>query len=509
MSLYSFLPAVGLALATVVALELVYWLLRRLGRPPQVRLLYHLWVAAVAVTVGLTLAERVGGLGWRVAASLAALSTALVLFSLLDSLVVQRPWDPARRPMMPKLARDVLRVAVLAAAALVVAKAVLGYPLEALLVSSTVISAVVGLALQDVLKNVFSGMALELEGPFERGDWILLDGQVVQVIDTSWRSTRLRSNDGIEFHEPNSTFSTARLVTYGSGAQPVGLNFHVGLSYEAPPARVKAALTAAARACAGAVATPPPDAFVDSYGDSAIVYRLRVWTRAVGQIAPFRDEVYSRIWYELQRQGLQVPFPVRTVHMHHAERDRRARERSRVERAGRLLSQVDLFRALDRPVLERLALASELRHYDRGETLMQEGADGESLFVVETGQVLVSKSGQHVGTGTIQLASLGPGSFFGEMSLLTGEPRSATVTADGPCEVLELSKAALAPVLQEDPRLAEVVSSAVTSRQELTAATVAERRSRQAAAPATGLDAAEASLLARIRSFFKLGAAAV
>jgi small-conductance mechanosensitive channel/CRP-like cAMP-binding protein len=503
MSALDLAVAIGLGLAAALALELLYLLLRRMGRPPRVRLLYHLWAAAVALTVGLALAGRSEEVGWKVAASAAGLLTAWVVFSLIDSLVVQRPWDPARRPMMPKLARDVLRVAVLAAAVLVVAKVVLGYSLEAVLVSSTVISAVVGLALQDVLKNVFSGMALELERPFQRGDWILLDGQPVQVLDTSWRSTRFRSNEGVEFFEPNSTFSTARLVRYGSGAQPVALNFQVGLAYDAPPARVKAALVAAALAAPDALATPPPEAFVEAYGDSAISYRLRVWTRAVGRIQGFRDGVYSRIWYQLQRQGLSVPFPIRTVHVHSARREEREREGSRLERAGRLLGQVDLFRELDPGVLERLARTAALRHYDRHETLVREEEGGDSLFVVERGRVLVSKSGTSVGTGTIELASLGPGSFFGEMSLLTGEPRSATVTADGPCEVLELSKEALAPILEEDPHLAEVVSAAIAARQASTAATFETRRgrAREAAEPAE----TEASLLDRIRSFFKLG----
>jgi len=505
MSFLDLVLAIGSGLAAALAVELLYVLLRRVGRPPRVRLLYHLWAASVALTVGLAVAGRSEDLAWRVTASVAGVLTAFVLFSLFDSLVVQRPWDPARRPMMPKLARDVLRVAVLAAAALVVAKVVLGYSLEAVLVSSTVISAVVGLALQDVLKNVFAGMALEIERPFQRGDWILLDGQPVQVIDTSWRSTRLRSNEGVEFYEPNATLATARLVCYGSGTPPVGLSFQVGLPYDAPPARVKAALVAAARAAPLAAETPPPEAFLDSYGDSAIGYRLRVWTHSVGQVTAFRDGVYSRVWYELQRQGLSVPFPIRTVHVHSARRERQERERTGLERTRRLLAQVDLFRELDERSVERLARASTLRYYDQREVLVREGETGDSLFVIERGRVLVSKSGTLIGTGTVQLATLGPGSFFGEMSLLTGEPRSATVVADGSCEVVELSKEALAPLLEEDPRMAEVVSAAVAARQASTAATFEVRRGR-AQAPGPEESQAQASLLARIRTFFKLGA---
>ncbi len=110
------------------------------------------------------------------AASAVVLST-LVLFGLVDTLILQRPWNPDRGPIMPKLARDVVRLGLLMAVGLYAATVILNQPVGALLVSSTVVSAVIGLALQDTLKNVFSGMALDLEKPFKPGDWLQIDGQ--------------------------------------------------------------------------------------------------------------------------------------------------------------------------------------------------------------------------------------------------------------------------------------------------------------------------------------------
>lgn len=484
-------------------LELLYLLLRRSRWPVRVRVLYHLWAFTVGVVAAMTLVAGDRHLGWRVSASLAAVLTALVGFSLLDSLVFQRPWNPSRGPMMPKLARDVLRVVVLAAAGLVIATAILRQPLPAVLVSSTVLSAVIGLALQDVLKNVFAGMAIELEHPFGRGDWLFLDGQTVQVVDTSWRSVRLRTRDGIDLWEPNSTFSGSRVVNYGNGQRPIGINFRVGLSYDAPPARVRAALLQAARNVPEALAAPEPETFVESYGEFRIEYRLRVWTRAVANLSRFESSVYSRIWYELQRHGLAVPMPTRAVRMQDADQLAERTEGEQRRRAGRLLRETLLFRDLPEEAVERLAAAAERRHYDEGEVLVREGEQGGSLFVIAQGRVRVTAAGSASDSRPIALATIEEGSFLGEISLLTGEPRSATVTSDGGCEVLVLAKEALAPLLEQDPKLAESLAAAVVARQARTAAKLEDRRERSREA----FDERHAgSMLQRIRSFFKLPA---
>ncbi|MBZ0113853.1 MAG: mechanosensitive ion channel [Thermoanaerobaculia bacterium] len=496
------LLAVSAGFGVFVVLEALYALLVRLGQRPRTAWTYHLWVLAIACTTTLTLRDDLGSQAWRLSASVAALLTAVVTVSLVDSLLIQRPWAPTKGPALPKLALDVLRAVAVVATGLLVARSILDYPLPAVLVSSTVLSAVVGLALQDVLKNVFAGMALELEKPFSRGDWLLLDGSPVQVLDTSWRSVRLRSNEGVEFWEPNANLSTSRLVNYGSGVSPVALNFHVGLPYEAPPAQVKRVLESAARSIPGRLDSHPPTAFVDHYEESSIDYKLRVWTQDVAGLSQFKDSVYSRIWYELSRRNLHVPYPVRTVQLQRTPTDRGVQRERKARDHRRLLKSLALFRDLEKETIDRIANSARRVPYDDGEILFREGDSGDSLFVVAEGKVLVSKSGHNLGTGEIPLASLGAGDFFGEMSLLTGEPRSATVRADGPCDVLVLAQRHLAPLLEEQPELAEVLSRAVVERQARTEATVEDRRDRTATEDLA--EGSEHSILGKIRTFFKL-----
>lgn len=498
----------------LVACELGIFYLRRRKTALRPGLLYHAAALFLALWAGLELTPWATAetLIWQAVCGAALVLVALVLYSLFDVFVLRRPWDPQRGPMAPALVRDVGRILVAAAALLLALTWVHEGSLGTVLVSSTVLSAVLGLALQDVLKNVFAGMALQMEQSLRVGDWLSIDGQPAVVVELGWRATRLRTNEGVELVEPNSEVSSRRLTVYGSGRRPVGFGFRVGLPYATPPAEARAALLAAARSAEGAVESPPPQAMVRSYDDSAITYELRVFTREVAAIARFRDAVYSRVWYELQRAGIDVPFPVRTVELHDVARERGIEGERERSRRRALLGGLDLFADLPAETLDNLVAAAREQHFDHGERLVREGDTGDSLYVLEQGRVVVSTSGDGEATiaagggggasGTLQLAVLGSGDFFGEMSLLTGAPRSATVRADGGCRVLVLTKSDLAPVLQADPDLAELLCRAVERRQAATAAARAERRERRPERTAQRDDAV--SLLGRVREFFRL-----
>ncbi len=494
--------ALAIALGALVLLELFYLLLRKRLPGFRPRLRFHVLALALAALVALDGFHGDASFGVKLIQAVAVVFFAMVLFALVESLVLQRPWKPELGPSMPKLARDVIGLAILVAAVLYSISAILDQPIGPLLVSSTVASAVIGLALQDTLKSIFSGIALEFEKPFKPGDWLLIDGETrAQVVEMSWRSTHLRTKEGLDVYEPNANLSVSRLVNYGSGARPVAIEIRVGLPYGAPPAEVKEILRQAAISARGVVDRPPTRVFVESFDDHAITYFLRVWTRQVGAVARFRDAVNSRIWYQLKRHGIDIPFPIRTVHMHEATDMEKHRGEKALSKATELFSAVDIFSGLDPAIVRRLAAASVRRLYDAGEALVEEGAAGRSLFVLERGSVRVLKTDPELEGKQVELAVLEEGAFFGEMSLLTGEPRSATVVAREHCGVLELGKEAMAATLEEDPRIAELLSQALARRQQETAATLEDERGR--ASSATG-PADSRTLLRRIRTFFSL-----
>jgi small-conductance mechanosensitive channel/CRP-like cAMP-binding protein len=492
--------ALGLAAGLILALEVLYFFLRKRAPWFHLRLLYQLWVANLALLVvfnGLDF-ER----PFQFAAASAVLLSTLVLFALVDALILQRPWNPDRGPFIPKLARDVVRIGLLVAAALYAATVILNQPVGPLLVSSTVLSAVIGLALQDTLKNIFSGMALDLEKPFKPGDWLLIDGKTrARVIEMSWRSTHLRTNEGLSIFEPNANLSVSRIVNYGSGEHPVAVEMRVGLPYGAPPAEIKEALVEAASSAPGTVDRPSVRVMLESFDDHAITYFMRVWTRRVSNLARFRDGVNSRIWYQLKRRNIEIPFPIRTIHMHEAPDMEEHRHSKAVRKAFELFNKIDIFEALDDAVVRQLAAASQRRLFDGGETLVREGDAGDSLFVIERGSVRVTKSDPEQDDRSVDLAVLDEGAFFGEMSLLTGEPRSATILAREHCGVLQLGKEALASTLEADPRIAEVLSRVLAARRQDTTETLEDRRDRAAAEI---IERDEHTFLKKIQAFFSL-----
>ena len=224
------------------------------------------------------------------------------------------------------------------------------------------LSAIVGLAFQDTLKNVFSGLAMDIEKPFKPGDWLLLDGdRPVLVVDMTWRTTRLRTKEGADIYEPNGNLAVARLVNLGNGSRPMAVTIYIGLPYGVPPAEIEEILTRACLATPGALKAPPVRVFLEEFADHAITYRVRVWTRRVPNFNRFRADVNQRIWYELKRADVEIPFPIRTLHMHEAPDMEDHRQRKALEKAFELFSRVGIFSGLDESVVRQLAALSQ-RH---------------------------------------------------------------------------------------------------------------------------------------------------
>ena len=496
--------AVAVGAGILLVLEVLFLLVRRRLPRFHLNVVYHLWalsLAALAILRSLGI-NPIGSTLGGVVSTAALLLTTLVLYAFIDALILQRPWGRDQGPLVPKLARDVLKLGLLIAVGLFAATEILNQPVGAVLVSSTVLSAVIGLALQDTLKNVFSGMALDLEKPFRPGDWLMIDGGVrAQVVDMSWRSTHLRTKEGLHIFEPNANLSVSRLVNYGAGEQPFAVQIRVGLPYGVPPAEIKEVLREAALSAPGALERPAVRVYLESFDDHAITYFMRVWTRRVSNIAGFVDGVNSRIWYQLKRHGIEIPFPIRTVHMHEAPDMEQHRQSKAQRKATELFSRVDIFHELDDEIVRQLAASSQRKLFDTGEILVRENEAGDSLFVVEKGAVRVTKSDPEAEGQHVDLAILEEGAFFGEMSLLTGEPRSATVIARDPSGVLVLTKQALAGTLEADPRIAESLSRALAVRLLDTMETLEDHRGK-AAAEVSLED--EQTFLRRIRSFFSL-----
>jgi CRP-like cAMP-binding protein len=188
-------------------------------------------------------------------------------------------------------------------------------------------------------------------------------------------------------------------------------------------------------------------------------YEIKFWMENHDHYDDICDAIRTNIWYSFQRHGIRIPFPTRTIQL---ERPTRRKELEIQTTARIMLRQHALFKTLSDDQLDALLPRGRAIHFGRDEKVIHQGDEGESMFILVSGEanVVVEKN-----NSPVHVASLRDGDCFGEMSLLTGERRSATVLAHTDCEVVEITKPVLAHSLKEHPELLNKLSALLAKRQ--------------------------------------------
>jgi CRP-like cAMP-binding protein len=361
-----------------------------------------------------------------------------------------------------------------------------------LIATGSVLTAVVGFALQGTIANVFAGLALPLEGEFAIGDWVEVGGHVGRIREIKWRSTALVTKDGDTVIVPNNFLITTSVKNYSRPTTVHRVWIRVGFHDRHPPNDVRDMVLDAVRRVPSVLAEPPPDCLAVEFGDDSITYAVRFWIDGFAQADPIAAEVRTRLWYASRRAGFEMPSPSTTVIMETPGTDDGARGRAKA------LDRVDLFSPLDPDSRAHLANALREQHFGAGEDIIRQDAPGDSLFIIDRGlvDVQVQVDGAHR-----SLAQLRPGEFFGEMSLMTGAPRQATCTAvtDTVCYVLD--QASFRCVLDTRPSLAEDISNILADRQE---ELTASRDDLSAEARVRGVRDTRSRILDAIRRAFQI-----
>ncbi|MBD3369604.1 mechanosensitive ion channel [Candidatus Fermentibacteria bacterium] len=488
------------AVALGLAVGLLLWLIRK--RAPGRRM--KLWVLLSGASGGLYLVLSIMGVDPESTGSKIVLAATILLGSnMLLQFFNYLVWDSLLKSrqgvMVPRLIIDVINFVILAVVAIAVLNSIFDVQLTAFLVTSTVISAVIGLSLQDILGNVFAGLALQIEKPFSINDWVEAGSQTGQIVERNWRTLTIRTRENDLVIIPNATASKEMLINF-SRPEPLRMGHaRVGVAYDHPPGIVKDVVTKAVMETRGVQKDPCPDVLVQEFADFSIVYDVRYWITDYASMPKIDDAVKCRIWYSLHRAGLRIPFPITDVNLYTVPEDFKTRIRSQLrEDLTEELRSVELFEPLSEEQLQQLAARCSKLRYAAGEVLVKQGAKGDSLYLIRSGRVKV----ELVEDGSItQLATLQPGDYFGEMSLLTGEERSATVTAVEETEVVVVDKEGLSALLEEDSRMLEELSRMLEQRlSEISTQKEALTKKRKHVRTADNRE--DEDLLGRIRSFF-------
>src|SRR5438552_2708833 len=398
---------------------------------------------------------------WRnhVGAAAILLSTALVV-ALINRYIWDFYFETKRQMPIPHFLREVVAGIIF----LIVLLFVLSYgyhaeaQLKGLLAGSGVIAIIVGFAGQNLFAGIIGGISIQINRPYKVGDWLQVAERFAEVMEINWRSTRLRTNDNIYLDIPNNVMVSHEIVNLHYPTEVHAMRIRVGVEYKNPPNLVKDALYRATSTAKNVLAQPKVKVFLVDFADHAVIYEIKYFMGNHSRINETNDAVRTNVWYELKRQGITIPFPIRTLHV-----ERKAAPLVQDDQAEALsiLRGEPLFECLSDEQLDHLIKQARLNIFGRGEPVIEEGSPGDSMFVLLRGEanVLVSKNGS-----TIQVATLNSGDCFGEMSLLTGEPRSATVRADRDCYVMEIGKPTMAEVLQSAPECLVQLSELLAQR---------------------------------------------
>jgi len=376
---------------------------------------------------------------------------------------------------VPDLLRNIIRGAGVLVVFFAILKFELGLEISALLASTAILSAVIGFALQGVLSNLLAGMSLHIVRSVMPQDVVSISGIDGRIIEANWRETRIRTLTGNIVSIPNSVVASSVVQNISRYEGQRRLTITVHASYADAPGDVIQALVASTADIPDVLPNPAPDAIVTEYKDFGIAYTLRYWIVKLSERWRIEAEILRRIWYEFKRRGIEIPFPAsdKVVKDALSSLSRERRAPSDGEEVRRLAS--DLFESpfvrhlltdqTGKPLVgpEEIGAIAHLTRrvrYTSGERIFRQGDPGESCYVVLRGRV--KGRIDYEGMPEPHEFEHGPGALIGEMSIVTGLPRTATIWADGEAHLLEIPKEAFQRLLvlrEEIPReLAHLVA---------------------------------------------------
>ena len=386
-----------------------------------------------------------------------------------------------------------------------------GVDLSKIAATSAVVTGVLAIGMQATLGNIIGGVALQLDDSIHEGDWIQLEnGKQGRVREIRWRHTVVETRDFDTIILPNATLLSASITILGKRDgknAPHRMWVHFNVDFRYSPAEVVSAVEAALRAAPIEGVAQDPAAscicydFARAENDSVARYAVRYFLTDLARDDPTSSLVRTRIFTALKRAGFPLAVPATQVFVEEDDVERRERKKQReLEKRLAALEGVEILKPLTKAELTLIAEGLRYAPFAAGETITRQGAVAHWLYIVTSGTAEVRVKGEGVERVVAKVEAPG---FVGEMGLMTGEPRLATVVAQTPVECYRLDKEGFQKIMAERPEIAGEISAVLAQRKvELQIAREgcdAEGRERRIADART-------EMLTTIRRFFALDA---
>lgn len=393
-----------------------------------------------------------------------------------------------------------------------------GVDLSGIIATSAVVTAILALSLQATLGNILGGVALQLDKSIRVGDWLQLEnGRQGRVREIRWRHTVIETRDWDTLIVPNATLLAATIMILGkreNEPEQRRMWIYFNVDFRFSPVDVIQAVEKALRTSPieGVAHNPPPQCvcldFANQGRDSFAHYALRYWLTDLARDDTVNSNVRVRVFAALRRARIPLAVPAAQIFVEQDDPERRQRKHKReIEKRTRALRDVEIFKPLTHAELAEMAESLSFAPFSMGETITKQGSVAHWLYILTQGavEVRIEVPGTLDDEGNPKekvVALLKAPSFFGEMGLMTGEPRTATIVAVTDVDCYRLDREAFQRIVSERPEVASELSECLAERRvELEAAMgevpMEDRQKR------VGME--KFRLLGSIRSFFGLG----
>ncbi len=333
--------------------------------------------------------------------------------------------------------------------------------LGAIFTGSAILGVVVGLALQETLGNLFAGVALQADQPFQVGDVISIPNRGVGVLESiSWRGVKIRTFQNKFLIISNAVLAKESIEV----ASKDSLNARIvyfNTVYTASPAHTAHVVREAVRHAENVSLKMRPVVRIHDLAESGIDWEVKYWVENYARHNDTDALVRRNIWYAFQREKINFAYPTRSIYVEQHADDVTLAEKININ--AERLNQVPIFAPLSDDETGFLAESARSRIFAPGEPIVQMGQEGNSMFIIVRGMVSIQITEKGVEK---EVGTLGENDFFGEMSLLTGEKRTAAVVAVEETEVLRIEKNAMKKIFNNNPGLVESIAGIAAERKE-------------------------------------------
>ncbi|EDN68805.1 MscS Mechanosensitive ion channel [Beggiatoa sp. PS] len=386
------------------------------------------------------------------------------LINMASESFIWTPLEAKSGRLIPNIVRLFLAFIIYFMAIVGIIAFVYDQQLTSILATSGVIAMIIGLAIQINISNIFSGIAINIERPFRIGDWVKIgEFDEGEIVDITWRTTRLKTRAECILSIPNSMASESPILNFCYPDDVYWLWPTVYVHPMHPPARVRKILLDALLSAEKVLKDPAPVVLFTGINEWAASYWIAFCADDYGDKNFILEDVWTRVWFHLNRGGITPAVQRQEIHLFKGVKERGGEEATK---PLTLLQEVDIFKPFSDDAKLHLSKQIRRHRFNPGDTIVQQGDAGDSLFIIVEG--VVSVLVQTDDGRTKEVARLGAGNFFGEMALLTGEERMATVKALVDTYLFELTKADIRPLIAQQREVSELISQILTRRYQAT-----------------------------------------